>query len=598
MAEPRTTAEILAAPDVFKAACERARLAFQNIEGVVAVGHGVKQVDGRFGNELAIMVFVREKKPADSLAPAERIPPVFEGYRTDVRVMPVRQLQACDNTAKYSTIQGGIQSIVAGVPTQAGTQFFAGTLGCIVRRRNDAGRENVYMLSNAHVMYAMNHGRGDNLLHPGTDGGVLGPIQDGGAFRNIPWPPGATPDPDPDNPAGKSFIDCAIARLDLDSCCGCTKDTTDFAESIIDLNSVTPPGAGRGDPVHAGNRIANVRDVFGDLAFEHNAVVKKVGRTTGLTQGTCVGVGHGFFVTDFFNPGGPNVHAFNCIEIAPNPAPPNCKGKVSFSEDGDSGALILDEQNRAVGVLTSGPLPTDPPGTSSFACHIVPVLDHLGICIPCTAGAGTAGHGASLATDGSGLAPIPLRAAQSTLAAGQIVFTADGAAAGGEQRTLPTATAPAPVNEEEARRMHAHLEEFRRTRLGVPLHAVIGEVRKELGYLVRNVRPVKVAWGRHQGPAWLAHVLNHIRGYSPAIPHEVKDVTRRALLMKMREMLSIHGSNPLNRALAQYGDEVLEMLTFEGCDSVEDLIAWIQKREREQDLERAREKQQPVEDAS
>jgi hypothetical protein len=51
----------------------------------------------------------------------------------------------------------------------------------------------------------------------------------------------------------------------------------------------------------------------------------------------------------------------------------------------------------------------------------------------------------------------------------------------------------------------------------------------------------------------------------------------------MREVLSDHGSNPLRRALAKYGDAVLEMLTFEGCDGVADVIAWIQQREREQE---------------
>jgi hypothetical protein len=221
------------------------------------------------------------------------------------------------------------------------------------------------------------------------------------------------------------------------------------------------------------------------------------------------------------------------------------------------------------------------------------VLDHLDICIPCPAGA--TGRGSSLATDGSGLSPIPLAPAQSgLLPVGQIVFSADGAAPGARREALPTVVAPVPVNEAELRRMREHLEEFRKTRLGPPLHAVFGEVRREIGYLVRNVRPVKVTWARHQGPAYLAHVLNHIAGHTPIIPHEVKGVTRRALLMKMREILSIHGSNPLNQALAEYGDEVLEMLTFEGCSSVEDLIAWIQKREREHDLKRVRALAQPA----
>jgi hypothetical protein len=53
----------------------------------------------------------------------------------------------------------------------------------------------------------------------------------------------------------------------------------------------------------------------------------------------------------------------------------------------------------------------------------------------------------------------------------------------------------------------------------------------------------------------------------------------------MREVLSLHGSDLLVRALAEQGDEVLEMLTFDGCDSVADIVAWVQERERERECE-------------
>ncbi len=588
----KTTEEILADPEAFKAAVERARVAFQHIDGVVTVGHGVKQIDANFGNGMAIIVFVKEKKPVASLSAAERIPPVFEGYSTDVRVMPIATLLACDNSTRYGTIQGGIQIIVDGATTSTTITFAEGTLGAIVRRRNDAGRENVYMLSCAHVMYAMNRGRGDTLRHPGPTDVGLGEIQDGGSFRNVVWPPGtAAPNPlpvpaDPGHPANHShetFIDCAIASLHLDSCCGCTKDSTDFTEAIIDINSVTPPGAGRNDPVHNANRIKDVRDVFGVIAFQANTPVKKVGRTTGRTNGICVGIARGFFIADPFTTGNPQIHVYNCIEIAYTPTPTqptNCKGRLSFAEPGDSGSLVLDANDRAVGIVTSGPPPGALPNQmSTFACHIVPVLDHLGICIPCAAGA--TGHGSSLATDGSGLAPIPLPPAQSTLQAGQIVFTADGGA-----RAQPTAMAPAPMDEAQGQRMHSLLEEFRGTRLGRPLGVVIDDVRRELGYLVRNVRPVKVVWGRHQGPAWLTHFLNHIAGHSPAIPREIKGITRRALLTQMRAVLGIYGSNRLKHALDEHGDAVLEMLTFDGSGGLADIVAWIRERESVEDRAR------------
>lgn len=94
---------------------------------------------------------------------------------------------------------------------------------------------------------------------------------------------------------------------------------------------------------------------------------------------------------------------------------------------------------------------------------------------------------------------------------------------------------------------------------------------------MRNARPVKVAWNRHRGPAFFAHVLNHLAGHADRVPHEVQGITRRALLVRMREVLSAHGSNPLRHALEQYGDYLLEMLTREECDSVENCIAWLQE---------------------
>ena len=60
--------------------------------------------------------------------------------------------------------------------------------------------------------------------------------------------------------------------------------------------------------------------------------------------------------------------------------------------------------------------------------------------------------------------------------------------------------------------------------------------------------------------------------------------------------MSIHGSNPLQRALAEHGDAVLAMLTFEGSDSLADIVAWIRERERAE--ERARNESLAAEEVS
>src|SRR5439155_4362291 len=127
--------EIREDQQAFMAAYERAKVELGAIPGVVGVGFGHKQVGGVFSDDVCLIVFVREKRPAADIPPDERIPASYEGYGTDVRE-PVDTVSiGCDNETEYSTIQGGIQ--IQAEPTSAGT------LGCIVRRRGDAGRENV-----------------------------------------------------------------------------------------------------------------------------------------------------------------------------------------------------------------------------------------------------------------------------------------------------------------------------------------------------------------------------------------------------------------------------------------------------------------------
>src|SRR5690349_2357715 len=153
---------IFSGQDAFLEAYERARQLFEAIDGVAGVGFGLKETGGRFTNDIGIIVFVREKLPDEDVPPRDRIPATFEGYRTDVRVVGEGAAEACDNTTKYDKIQGGIQIMGrSGSNTQ-----FQGTLGCIVKRRQDRGRENVYLLTNKHVLYSPGFGAGEDVYHP------------------------------------------------------------------------------------------------------------------------------------------------------------------------------------------------------------------------------------------------------------------------------------------------------------------------------------------------------------------------------------------------------------------------------------------------
>ena len=157
---PKTREDVLANPQAFDAARARAEKLFKTFPGVVGLGTGQKQTGGTYQNNIAIVVFVREKRPEDTIPPEQRIPQTFEGYPTDVMVVPTAHPLACDNTAVYKPIRGGIQIagnawVEAGTPpTPPMVKMETGTIACIVKKRNDSGRENVYLLTCMRIFQA------------------------------------------------------------------------------------------------------------------------------------------------------------------------------------------------------------------------------------------------------------------------------------------------------------------------------------------------------------------------------------------------------------------------------------------------------------
>jgi hypothetical protein len=185
----------------------------------------------------------------------------------------------------------------------------------------------------------------------------------------------------------------------------------------------------------------------------------------------------------------------------------------------------------------------------------VPVLDALNISI---ISEGTS-HGSTSATDGSGVDVARSEPDPALFPDGQIVFTA--------------ATDP------EQQHMRALLHDLRSTRKGRALHDLYARFSREAGYLIRNHKLVKVAWHRHKGPAFLAHVLNHLRGHSERVPREVDGVTAHTLLVKMAEVLMRHGSHELRRAIEEHYDEGLQLLGEQEVLSARDCIERLQKKE-------------------
>lgn len=566
MSEPiKNNADILADQQAFQAVYERAKAFFGQIDGVEGVGFGQKQTGAQYQDTIAIVVFVRQKQPAEALPPEQRIPAAFEGYPTDVQIVQQTGLNNCENKDEYETIQGGIQ---ISAPANAETgKFDKGTLGCIVKRRNDTSRDNVYLLSNQHVLFPKGVKAGNYIYHPFppspdttkfvTPGPskALGPIQKKAVFDNISFtPPGAT------SPS-EFFTDCGTARIDIDSKCfgsRCTKDEIKHAATIIDLQ------------LNGVNTIKDVRNVINDVSIIGQKVFK-VGRTTRRTVGVVRSVNA---IADInVDPNSPKMVCKNLIKIdfdvTSTPNGVNCMGKQQFSYVGDSGSAVLDEQGRMIGLLSLGPQPSHPPNAPTFACHILPILESLNIDIVTTSGAAHATH---VVTGDSGPVPTAVSPGSPGLIEDGGALTAQAAAGVPAAPDLPEV---APASQDELQHLYALRDQLCATEHGRALHDAFVHVRREIGFLVRNSRPVKVVWHRHNGPAFFAQTLSHLRGGSAQMPRVIDGVTLDTLLTRMSAVLSAQGSRPLRAAIETHGAQVLA-LVLSGT-SAQDYIARLQQ---------------------
>jgi hypothetical protein len=181
--------------------------------------------------------------------------------------------------------------------------IMAGTLGCFVRSGSSSA---LYILSNNHVLADENrYPKGGHIVQPGAlDGGSPTADRVAKLTRFARLAPGQT-----------NFVDCAIAKLN----------------SGIQADAHKLKGIGTLAGQHSGN-------------FQVGDVVHKVGRTTGVRHGRVtafeldgVAVEYDIGVISFDDQ----------VEIEGG-------GTRSFSDAGDSGSLIVDDQMLAAALLFAG----------------------------------------------------------------------------------------------------------------------------------------------------------------------------------------------------------------------------------------------------
>lgn len=202
----------------------------------------------------------------------------------------------------------------------------AGTLGCFVERRSDGA---IFILSNNHVLANENRAAiGDPILQPGHyDGGRRRTDTIGRLASFIPL-----------SSRRPNFVDCALASV---------LDPVEF-----DPGKLTGLGKLRG---------------VSSEEIDEGMPVAKVGRTTGRRRGRITAFEMDNLVIEF-DMG--DIRFDNQLEIIGD-------GPRPFSDSGDSGSLVVDAENKAVGLLFGGSDPSEDEPGYTFANPIETVLKRL-----------------------------------------------------------------------------------------------------------------------------------------------------------------------------------------------------------------------------
>ena len=312
-----------------------------HIPGVTGVDIGRKFVGGDKTDELAIRVYVAEKKPLDDIPEGEQIPKSIEGIKTDVvqrrfvlhpLMMRVADMRLLSDTANYDPLRGGIsigpcRSVFMDVADAAcqgapgpGWYQFVGTLGCIVI---DNTTKNRMLLSNFHVMCVDDAWQvGDAMAQPG--------IPDGGAC--------------PTNVVGTLQRAALTAHVDASVA---SHTARGYQCSIVDVGYVT------------GTAVASV-----------GMDVRKRGRTTGLTYGTVDSLNLTVSIPYCNGLGTRTLTNQILIEVDESRSP-------QFGAGGDSGSVVVDENGKVVGLYFAG----DDSGMVGVANPINDVLTALDVSI-------------------------------------------------------------------------------------------------------------------------------------------------------------------------------------------------------------------------
>jgi hypothetical protein len=488
--------------------------------GVRHVSVGLKITGNDLIWERCFHVYVDEKKQGAVLSKEELIPEVIDGIRTDVHeIGKASPATACEDTSRYRPIKGGI-SISNGAPVNSSTQF--GTLG-VIGRKTGFSRCNAMALTNWHVLYLSGPlprykiEEGWRVFQP--DLIMIG--------ANTAYNPANAPT---DSDIGKvvkgvfnDTVDCAIFEVNR-SCCNCCgvpyENVINRLETISPLHFNGITGRGRahaGDAVYfvgakSGPTAATVvtdsapkditypNSVIGDFTVTSSPVGNTVRHYTGQLKIQLAGT-----------------HPCNSVVTPPSgySGPPYSRAV----DHGDSGSLLVNSQNQAVGLLfaTDDTAPAAPPFTLfGYANHyddVIAALQSVGI---------------------------------------NFEINYSQPSSGGSRGDMPGFFQE--PDSEIFLQWKQRVESNAKTRA---IYQAVNDHRDEVLMLINHCRPVTVAWHRAKGPAYAAVVADNFRDGKFEYPSEINGISNEQLLQRMYNVLMEKGSSRLKNDLRQFGSEVI-----------------------------------------
>lgn len=280
---------------------------------LVGMAYGVKWTNGVPTGKPAVLALVSQKIDPDDLPESDLIPEKIGGMQTDV--LAVGELFAY----QAEPVEVGVQALARRARPASGgysvghVKITAGTIGTCVYDQigtpgNPSGIPNqYYILSNNHVLANSNNASpGDPILQPGPiDGGVDPADRIATLNRFVP----ITFEPPVSRARHRNLVDAALASGEFH----------DLKREIHWVGHLT--GWRPRAQVNVGLE------------------VQKTGRTTNFTTGRITAVG----ATVDINYGGGRVARFRDQIIT-----------TAMSAGGDSGSIVADRDNKAVGLLYAG----------------------------------------------------------------------------------------------------------------------------------------------------------------------------------------------------------------------------------------------------